>query len=78
MFQRLPRDVQRQARAAYRRFMQNPRQRGLNFRQVHPVLPIYSARIGLHYRAVGRVDGNEVVWFWEGSHAAYDALLTHL
>lgn len=32
----------------------------------------------MHYRAVGTVDGNEIVWFWIGSHAEYDYLLKQL
>jgi hypothetical protein len=74
-FAKLPVEVQRQARAAYRRFQQNPQHPGLHFRQVHAAEPIYSARVGLHYRAVGIVDGEEIVWFWIGSHADYEALL---
>jgi hypothetical protein len=75
LFANLPVEVQRQARAAYRRFQQNPHHPGLRFRQVHATEPIYSARVGLHYRAVGLLDGEEIVWFWIGSHADYDALL---
>ena len=71
----LPNSVQRQARRAYERFEQNPYHPGLQFRQVHEVLPIYSARVGLHYRAVGMVNGDEIVLYWIGSHADYDALL---
>lgn len=77
-FARLPVEVQRQARAAYRLFQQDPHHASLRFRQVHPTLPIYSARVGLHYRAVGTVENHTVVWFWIGSHAEYDALLARL
>jgi hypothetical protein len=31
-------------------------------------------RIGLGYRALGIRTGDEVVWFWIGSHADYDQL----
>ena len=78
MFAALPVEVQRQARAAYRRFQQNPHHPGLRFRQVHTTEPIYSARVGLHYRAVGVLDRGEIVWFWIGSHAEYDALLAQI
>ena len=74
----LPNDVRRQAQRAYERFEQNPYHPGLQFRQVHTVLPVYSARVGLHYRAVGMLDGENIVWFWIGSHAEYDALLAQL
>ena len=77
-FALLPVAVQRQARAAYRLFQQNPRHPSLRFRQVHPKLPIYSARVGADYRAVGVRDGATVVWFWIGPHAEYDALLARM
>jgi hypothetical protein len=35
-------------------------------------------RIGLAYRALGVRDGDDVVWFWIGSHADYDQLLREL
>jgi len=75
---RLPGNVQRQAQRAYERFEQNPYRSSLQFRQVHAVLPVYSARVGLDYRAVGMMNGDEIVWFWIGSHADYDALLAQL
>jgi hypothetical protein len=35
-------------------------------------------RVGLGYRAIGILEHDEVTWFWIGSHAAYDRLLTQL
>jgi mRNA-degrading endonuclease RelE of RelBE toxin-antitoxin system len=78
LFAKLPARVQRQAREAYRLFQQNPAHPGLHFKQVHRDPPIYSARVGISYRAVGAVDGDTVVWFWIGSHAAYSKLLQQL
>ena len=75
LFERLPADVRRQARQAYRIFLQDPYHPGLRFKPVHPRDPIYSVRVGLHYRAVGVKDGDEIVWFWIGAHAEYDRLL---
>ncbi len=77
-FADLPAQVQQQARSAYRLFQQNPRHPSLRFRQVHPTLPIYSARVSRDYRAVCSRDGNTVVWFWIGHHDEYDALLARL
>lgn len=73
---KLPGQVQEQAREAYRQFLRDPWHPGLRFKQVHSTLPIYSARVGLHYRALGELQENDtVVWFWIGSHAEYDRLL---
>ena len=75
-FARLPKEVQTQARVAYRLFKQNPSHPSLRFKKVHSRLPIYSARISKDYRAVGQLDGDTVIWFWIGSHADYDKLLS--
>jgi hypothetical protein len=74
-FAELPADVQEQARQAYRLFIENPHHPGLHFKPIHPTRPIYSVRVGLNYRAVGTREGDEIVWFWIGSHAEYDKLI---
>jgi len=51
-FAGLPIAVQEQARRAYRQFHQNPQHPGLRFRQVHLNSQVFSARMGIHYRAV--------------------------
>jgi hypothetical protein len=78
LFALLPRRVQHQARQAYRLFRQNPAHPGLRFKQVYANPPMYSARIGIGYRAVGVLDGDTITWFWIGSHAGYDHLLENL
>lgn len=77
-FAALPKQVQEQTRDAYRQFKENPNYPSLRFKKVHPELPIYSARISNNYRAVGQLDGDTVIWFWVGSHAEYDRLLSQL
>jgi hypothetical protein len=74
-FAELPADVQEQARQAYRLFIENPYHPGLHFKSIHPTRPIYSVRVGLNYRAVGAREGDEIVWFWIGSHAEYNKLI---
>ena len=71
----LPEEVQRQAKNAYQQFRRDPWHNSLRFKQVHPRQPIYSVRITKGYRAVGKRDEKGVLWFWIGSHAAYDKLL---
>ncbi|KYC38804.1 hypothetical protein WA1_34955 [Scytonema hofmannii PCC 7110] len=77
-FADLPEQVQEQIRSAYRLFKQNPAHPSLRFKQVHPILNIYSARISKNYRAVGQIDGDTIIWFWVGSHAEYNRLLSQL
>jgi hypothetical protein len=75
LYRALPEQVREQARRAYALFRQGPHHPSLRFRQVHPVRPIFSARVGLHYRAVDVREGNDIFWFWIGSHADYNRLL---
>jgi hypothetical protein len=51
---------------------------GLHFKKVHDDPPMYSARIGIGYRAVAVMEGDAVIWFWIGTHAEYDKLLNQL
>jgi hypothetical protein len=74
----LPEQVKEQTRQAYRLFKQDPSHPSLRFKKVNPELPIYSARINKSYRAVGKLEGDTIIWFWVGSHTEYDRLLSQL
>jgi hypothetical protein len=71
----LPEEIREHARRAYRLFRTDPGHPSLRFKKVNEESNIYSARIGLGYRALGIMEGSTVVWFWIGSHADYDRLL---
>ncbi|MGA2601573.1 MAG: hypothetical protein ABSH09_31795 [Bryobacteraceae bacterium] len=71
----MPFDVQQDAKRAYRLFQSNPSHPSLHFKKLEGDDTIYSARIGLGYRALGTVQGHRVVWFWVGGHAEYDRFL---
>jgi hypothetical protein len=74
-FAALPKQVQARVRHAYRLFLGSPSHLSLRFKIVHSTRPIYSARIGLGHRALAVRQGDELIWFWVGSHAEYDELL---
>ena len=71
----LPQHTQKQARRAYQLFRQDQSHPGLAFKKVNEENNIYSVRVGLGYRALGKLDGSDIVWFWIGSHADYDKLI---
>jgi hypothetical protein len=77
-FARLPQQVQRQARDAHRLFQNNPHHPSLWFKLVNPLRSIYSVRISRDYRALGVREANTIIWFWIGSHAEYDQLISRL
>ena len=74
----LPTNIRQHAQEVYKLFSQNPDHPSLHLKKVHPNRPIYSVRVSMDYRAVGELDGDEMVWFWIGSHGEYDKLLRRL
>jgi hypothetical protein len=74
LFSDLPSEVRRDAVRAYRIFRDNPAHPGLQFKKLEGQADIYSARVGLGYRALAVMKQDRLVWFWIGSHAEYDRL----
>lgn len=77
-FAGLPPDIQRRARVAYAHFVRDPAHPSLRFKQIHPTRPVFSARVGLGYRALGVRHAGDIIWFWIGSHAEYDRMIANL
>jgi hypothetical protein len=75
---KLPRNIQQQARSAYRRFKVDPEHPGLQFKWLNQALRLWFVRISDNYRPVGVRNGDEIVWFVIGTHAEYDRLLATL
>ena len=69
MFANLPEHVRRDARRAYQLFRRNATHPGLRFKKLEGQNDMYSARVGLGYRALAPMDGEVLIWFWIGSHA---------
>ncbi len=78
LFEALPKDVQKQARRAFRLWLRDPFHPSLHFKRVSSRHPIYSVRIGIRYRALGIMQEGQIYWFWIGTHAEYDKLLRQL
>jgi hypothetical protein len=75
LFSALPLDTQQEAKRSFRLFQTNPAHPGLQFKKLKGVDDIYSARVGLGYRALAVMNGERVVWYWIGSHSEYDRLV---
>lgn len=74
----LPPHVQKQAREAYIAWADDPWQPKLQFKQIHGSRPIFSARIGIDWRAVCIRSDDNALWYFIGSHADYDKLIKTL
>ena len=68
----LPREIRQLADRSYDLLKDNPAHRSLHFKKVGQ---FWSARVGLHYRALAVQAEGDLVWFWIGSHAEYDQLV---
>jgi hypothetical protein len=71
----LPERTQRLADKCYRLWQSDPNHRSIHFKRLegHPTL--YSARVGIHYRALAQREDALMIWVWIGHHSEYDALL---
>ena len=74
-FDKLPREVQRVAREKYALWRRNPFHPSLHFKQI--MADLWSVRVSIQYRALGRRRGETIVWFWIGPHEEYDRLIGH-
>ena len=71
-YRALPRNVQSLADRSYTFLKANPAHPSLHFKKV---AQFWSVRVGLHYRAPAVESGDDLAWFWIGSHADYDKLV---
>lgn len=74
-FRELPEMVRTAARRTYQRWQSDTWHPSLQFKRIHSRDPIYSIRVGIHWRAVCVLEKDTAIWFWIGSHAEYDALI---
>ncbi len=75
LYQKIPLYVKKQSEKAYKLWKDDPNHPSLQFKKIHATEQIYSVRIGLHWRALGLRDGENIYWFWIGSHSDYDKLV---
>jgi len=73
LFRELPKEIRATGRKSYKLFKRNSSHPSVRFKKIKGSM--YSVRIGIGYRAVGIVNGNDVVWFWVGSHTDYDKVI---
>jgi hypothetical protein len=77
-FAKLPKQIQELTRKNYYLWLEDNTHPSIHFKQVHNTEPIFSARVGINYRALGVKEDDTIVWFWIGSHSDYDNLLKQI
>jgi hypothetical protein len=71
-YRQIPVEIQNLADKNFELLKQNPRQPSLRLKKIGV---IYTARVGLHYRALAKERTDGLVWFWIGHHTIYDSLI---
>jgi hypothetical protein len=71
-YRALPDSIQAVADKAFSLLKTDPRHPSLHFKKVGT---FWSARVGMHHRAIGVQVPDGVLWFWIGTHAEYDNLV---
>jgi hypothetical protein len=72
LYRALPADDRTVADRAFSFLKADPKHPSLHFKKVGR---FWSARVGLHYRAIAVEVPDGVLWFWIGTHADYDRLI---
>ncbi len=68
----LPASVQNTARKNFELLKDNPKHPSLHFKKVGR---FWSARVGIHYRALAVKDDEDFIWVWIGNHSDYDQIV---
>jgi hypothetical protein len=71
-YRRLLPEVRNLADKNFELLKQDPHHPSLRLKKVGA---FWSARVGLHYRALARDRPDGLVWFWIGHHSEYDQIL---
>ncbi len=71
-YRHLPTVVQELADKNFALLRQDPGHPSLRLKKVGS---FWSARVGLHYRALARDRQEGLVWFWIGPHSEYDKIV---
>lgn len=72
-YRRLPDEIQKLADKNFELLKRDERHPSVRFKLIKD--KIWSARVGLHYRALALEQSDHFVWFWIGHHSEYDKLL---
>jgi hypothetical protein len=75
LYGQLPEAVRRLADKNYRLWQRDPFHPALHFKKLKGSQELYSIRVGVHYRALGRVKGDLIRWLWIGTHQEYSKLV---
>jgi mRNA-degrading endonuclease RelE of RelBE toxin-antitoxin system len=75
-YRQLPKEIQELGDKNYALLRNDPKHPSLHFKKVGKTKQLWSVRVGGQYRALATEKPEGIVWFWIGTHAEYDKLLS--
>lgn len=75
-YRTLPRSVQERADKAFDLLKHSPDHPSLHLKKLKGHDGLWSARVGLNYRVLATEEDTGLHWFWIGSHADYDKIVS--
>ena len=75
-YRALPDDIRELADKNFELLKANPKHPSLRFKKLKGTSNLWSARVGIEYRAVAAQCDDGIQWFWIGTHADYERLLS--
>lgn len=69
---RLPDAVRDLADKNFQILKENPRHSSVRLKKIGI---FWTARVGLHYRAIAKERSEGLIWIWVGHHSSYDQIL---
>jgi mRNA-degrading endonuclease RelE of RelBE toxin-antitoxin system len=76
LYRALPRSVQERADKAFVLLKQSPDHPSLRLKKLKGHEALWSARVGLDYRVLATETDSGLHWFWMGTHADYDIVVS--
>lgn len=74
-YEKLEKSIKERAKKAFLLWAENPFHPSLRFKCVNSQEDTWSVRITRGFRAVGKLKGDTVTWFWIGSHDEYEKFI---
>ena len=71
-YRRLPDEIRALADKNFALLKADPRHSSLRMKKIGV---LYSARIGLHFRALAKERADGLQWFWIGHHSEYERII---
>lgn len=72
LYDRLQSETQELAEKSFALWIVDPNHTSLNFELIDPEDRIWSARVGIHYRALAAEEDGLYLWYWIGSKGDFE------